>query len=207
VESTLTDLKFALSEGVTHLSLYQLTLEPGTLLRARVESGQRARPIDAAQTLQMDAAIEFLETSGYRRYEISNFSQGKKQALHNLIYWTGRPYLGLGVSAHAYTGRRRFFHPRSLEKYMSADYHLAEDTAVSRRDVLINWLRLRRPMRIDAIAGLFTADQKGRVSAIVDRALARGWVERNKDLVSLTHEGLKYSDSLLSELWGVAGPD
>lgn len=201
VASTRRDLEFALAEGVTHLSLYQLTLEPGTLLRARVEAGKRERPRDAVQSLQMDSAIEFLEPEGFKRYEISNFARGKRRALHNLIYWTGRPYLGLGVSAHAFTGKRRFFHPRSLEKYMAEKYHLEEDKAISQRDVLINWLRLRKKMRMDKITDLFAADQEGRVAEVFGEAAASGWLEKQNRVFSLTHEGLKYSDSLLAKLW------
>lgn len=203
VESTMKDLEFALAEGVTHLSLYQLTLEPGTLLKSRVDAGKRERPRDAAQALQMDTAIAFLGSRGFDRYEISNFARGNHRALHNLVYWSGRPYLGLGVSAHAFTGRRRFFHPRSLEKYMDTGYYLAEDLAVSGRDVLINWLRLRRNIRIDKIAGLFSAGQRAEVDRVISAALSRGWLKRNQKLISLTHEGLKYSDSLLNDFWNL----
>jgi oxygen-independent coproporphyrinogen-3 oxidase len=93
VHSTVGDLDFALAEGVTHLSLYQLTVESGTLLKQRIESGKIVRPGDAQQVRQMDAGIDFLEQRGFRRYEISNFARDNHTCLHYLLYWTGRPYL------------------------------------------------------------------------------------------------------------------
>lgn len=201
--STLADLDFAVGEGVTHLSLYQLTIEGGTLLKQRIESGARVQPRDSQQVMQMDAAITHLERHGFVRYEISNFAKNDRSCLHNLIYWTGRPYLGLGVSAHAFTGRRRFFHARSLEKYLAGNPP-QEDQDTSPRDQLMNRLRLMRPFREATLLEMFAGQNaKVKVPDILRRAVAAGRLKNRGRVFAQTHDGLKYADSLIGELWNL----
>ncbi|MBX3721619.1 MAG: radical SAM family heme chaperone HemW [Turneriella sp.] len=203
VRSTITDVDFAVGEGVSHVSLYQLTVEPGTLLKQRIESGALQRPSDTRQLRQMEAAVRHLEKRDFHRYEISNFTKGHAPCLHNLIYWTGRPYLGLGVSAHGFTGRRRFFHARSLEKYL-AGARPEEDTAASPRDQLINLLRLRRPFQPAKVLTLFaSAEARASAERVLTAATERGWLQKNKKTVVPTAAGFRFTDSLLAEFWRI----
>lgn len=201
--STLRDVDFALGEGVSHLSVYQLTIEPGTLLKQRIEAKKVVRPSDDEQVIQMDAAISYLEERGYHRYEISNFARTGKTCLHNLIYWTGRPYLGLGVAAHGFTGRRRFFHARSLEKYLAGDVPEEDKSAVP-RDQLMNFLRLKRPFHKSRVLSLFTpGDTRTKAEGILRAAIENRYLTARGASLSLTHQGLKYTDSLISDLWNL----
>ncbi len=202
VRSTLTDLEFALANGVTHLSLYQLTVEPGTLLKQRIATGRLVRPSENRQVRQMDAAVEYLEQRGFDRYEISNFARAGKSCRHNRIYWTGRPYLGLGVAAHMYTGSRRFFHGRSLDAYMQGGLP-AQDETVSPRDNLINLLRLRQRLPVARILQLFDAGLHAGVMRELSEAAGRGWLTRGKGCIRMTHTGLRHTDSLLAQLWNL----
>lgn len=202
VRSTLRDLEFALDEGVTHLSLYQLTVEPGTLLRQRIASGKLVRPSENRQVRQMDAAVEFLARRGFERYEISNFATAGKSCRHNRIYWTGRPYLGLGVAAHMYTGRRRFFHVRSLDAYVQGGLP-GEDETVSPRDILINLLRLRQRLPLGRILKVFDAQVRSDVLRELSEARARGWLTQGRGWIEMSHSGLKHTDSLLARLWNL----
>lgn len=202
--SSILDIDFALGEGVTHLSLYQLTLEKGTLLRQRVESGALPGPDDDAQVGQMEAAAAHLAAKGFTRYEISNFSRPGRQCLHNLIYWTGRPYLGLGVAAHMFTGKRRFFHPRSLETYMASKLP-AEDTAARPQDLLIHTLRLTRPFHPARVLSLYENGSRKEVRRVLDSAIAKGHLVADRQgLLAATPRGLNYTDSLLAELWQIS---
>lgn len=202
VRSTLTDLEFALAEGVTHLSLYQLTVEPGTLLKQRIAAGRLVRPSENRQVRQMDAAVEYLKRRGFDRYEISNFARAGKSCRHNRIYWTGRPYLGLGVAAHMYTGGRRFFHLRSLDTYMQGGLP-AQDETVSPRDNLINLLRLRQRVPVGKIMCVFEAPLQPAVAHELAVANRLGWLEQNRGWVKMTNTGLKHTDSLLARLWNL----
>ena len=92
----LADLQQAISSQATHLSWYQLTIEPNTVFYRETPVLPLASLIDDMQ----DAGIELLEASGFARYEISAFSQLGKQARHNLNYWQFGDYLGIGAGAH-----------------------------------------------------------------------------------------------------------
>lgn len=203
VASTVHDLEFAVGEGVTHLSLYQLTIEPGTLLRQRILRGERSATSDEQQVKQMQAACEWLAQQGFERYEISNFARPGFRCLHNRIYWTYRPYLGLGVAAHSFTGYRRFLHPRSLEKYLVPGMPPAEDSDSQRRDALLGFIRLLEPFRPERITTLYSAAEQPEVQQVLNRAVYRGWLQREGTLLRLSSAGAEQSDSLLAELWNI----
>lgn len=202
VRSTLADLEFALANGVTHLSLYQLTIEPGTLLKQRIAAGRLVRPSENRQVRQMDAAVEYLAKRGFDRYEISNFSRPGQSCRHNRIYWTGRPYLGLGVAAHMYTGSRRFFHGRSLDAYMQGGLPVQDET-VSLRDNLINLLRLRQRVPVGKMLCAFEAPLHLAVAHELAEANRLGWLEQHGGWVKMTNTGLMHTDSLLARLWNL----
>jgi len=86
---------------VEHISAYSLILEEGTPLHARVTAGKEQLP-DEDETAEMyEAGIEMLQSLGYRRYEVSNFARAGYECRHNIGYWQGAWYLGLGAAAHS----------------------------------------------------------------------------------------------------------
>jgi len=104
-----------------HLSCYQLTIEPGTPLEARLRRGD-FEPVDddMVTTLFFDTS-SFLQQQGYEHYEVSNFARGDgHRSRHNQKYWRHAPYLGLGPSAHSFQGRSRWSNHGSLQDYCRA---------------------------------------------------------------------------------------
>ena len=94
------DLEAALSSGAGHLSCYQLTIEPGTAFE-RAEQRGDIRAVDNDHSAQLyDLTRERLTNSDYEHYEISNFARAGERSLHNLNYWLGGDYAGLGPGAH-----------------------------------------------------------------------------------------------------------
>jgi oxygen-independent coproporphyrinogen-3 oxidase len=122
------DLRRLVALGPEHLSLYQLTVEPGTALAARVRRAEVQPPDEGAQADAYDRVRRALSAAGYLHYEISSFalrdSDGRDlRAVHNRLYWTSGEYLGLGVGAHSF--RRlddgsgdRFGNERGVESYL-----------------------------------------------------------------------------------------
>ena len=90
------DLAAAMAVSPPHLSLYQLTLEPGTPVHRRPPE---LPDEDACWEMEV-AAVERLEAAGFRRYEVSAWARPDRECLHNLNYWTFGDYLGLGAGAH-----------------------------------------------------------------------------------------------------------
>ena len=101
----------------THVSCYALTLEEGTqfhmaALRGEIQVGQ----LELENTMY-ETAISYLTTAGYEQYEISNYCQPGNSCRHNLRYWTGQDYLGMGPSAQSYIGNVRFGNIDNLREY------------------------------------------------------------------------------------------
>ena len=84
-----------------HISAYSLILEDGTPLAGDVAKGNETLPDEDTVADMQDAGIALLESSGFARYEVSNFAKPGFACRHNLTYWNNEPYLGFGVAAHS----------------------------------------------------------------------------------------------------------
>jgi oxygen-independent coproporphyrinogen III oxidase len=112
------DLSAALELGPEHVSYYELEAKPGT--RFTVHHGaELARQAERLEGYY-ERVVETLEAAGYRWYETANFCRPGREARHNLAYWTGRDYLGIGVGAVSTLGLERRANRPRLEPYLSA---------------------------------------------------------------------------------------
>lgn len=89
----------AVALGVKHVSVYPLTIEPGTPFDRAVLRGEMPEPDDDVEAEGMEAARMVLEGAGFHRYEVASYALPGYESRHNTAYWTGKPYLGLGRSA------------------------------------------------------------------------------------------------------------
>lgn len=127
------NLQIALDYDIPHLSCYCLTIEEGTALNTFVRKGQ-SPPVDEEKAArQFEYLMATAETGGYDHYEISNFAQPHRYALHNSNYWRGDPYLGIGPSAHSFDGISRQWNIANNAQYMRA---LTDGTVPFEREVL-----------------------------------------------------------------------
>ncbi len=111
------DLDAALALDVPHVSLYGLSVEPGTPLGRAVREG-REPPVDEERYREeFLQAAETLAEAGYEHYEVSNFARPGFASRHNRVYWTGAPYLGLGNGAHSYLPPVRRWNIRDWDEY------------------------------------------------------------------------------------------
>jgi oxygen-independent coproporphyrinogen-3 oxidase len=111
-------LEEAVALGPEHLACYALTIEPGTPLGAKVAAGIVPAPDPDLQAAMFELTCERLADAGYRHYEVSNWALPGRESVHNLGYWEGRPYLGLGAGAHSYRDRRRWWNVRPPARYI-----------------------------------------------------------------------------------------
>src|SRR5262249_48962155 len=102
-----------------HISAYALTVEPGTPLGRNIAAGAAA-PDDDDQAEKYELADRRLEAAGYAWYEISNWARPDEECRHNLLYWTGGEYLGIGCAAHGHRDGRRSWTVRTPERYIDA---------------------------------------------------------------------------------------
>lgn len=103
-----------------HISCYGLSLEPGTVLHAQVESGALDLPREKDQSLMYLEGSEYLESRGFLQYEISSFASLGYVCMHNQGYWQGLDYLGFGPSAVSCVNQVRWRNPASIREYALA---------------------------------------------------------------------------------------
>lgn len=116
-QAWLLTLRKAVDLGPDHVSVYPLSVEPGSRLARDVNTG-RFRPLTADEELRRtDAAWRFLTRAGYVQYEISNFALPGRRCRHNIAVWKGEDYLGLGPSAASRVGLWRWTNDRDLNAY------------------------------------------------------------------------------------------
>lgn len=110
----------ALSYGIPHLSAYALTVEPNTALHSFVKHGKVPDVDEAVSEKHFQILVEIMEKEGFVHYETSNFGKEGYFSRNNTAYWQGEPYLGIGPSAHSFTGKRRAWNIRNNSKYIKA---------------------------------------------------------------------------------------
>lgn len=140
-------LRHALELAPDHLSLYALTVEPGTPLDGRVERGE-VTPLDPDAVAAMyEVAGEHLAAAGHRQYELSNWARPGHESRHNRVYWTWGDYLGIGAGAHGFLDGERFenvAHPRAYIDAVRRDGRaIAEAVRPDPATSMSDWLALR----------------------------------------------------------------
>ena len=197
----------ALSLGTKHLSLYQLTIEPGTRFASMVAKHD-FEPLDAeAAAALFELTDAMTSAAGLPAYEISNHARPGQESRHNLTYWSYGDYAGIGPGAH---GRRLGFRtvrhkkPENFVNALKRNGHgiveealLSPDEAAD--EALVMGLRLSEGVDADAIAARF-----GLLSIIdwarVDRLTASGHLLREGGRIALTARGRLVLDHILGEI-------
>jgi len=100
-----------------HISFYQLTVEPGTILAKRIDKGRLKLPDPDLMLGLYRGGCEKMAEEGYNRYEVSSFAREGLECRHNIRYWDGSDYLGLGPAAHSYINNQRFYNIDNLNEY------------------------------------------------------------------------------------------
>lgn len=192
---------------ITHLSLYNLTIEPNTAFYRNRKRLQPLLPEDTLSKQMFLTAIEKLTDAGFDHYEISAFCRDNCYSIHNTGYWLGRPFLGLGPSAFSYYGGRRFQNACSMSLYKSllkegkpaTTFEEELEPIAKRRELFAIQLRLRQGISIATFENQF-----GPLDADMKSALQQfeklGWVENASTHPRLTQEGILFYDSIAEGL-------
>lgn len=114
------NLQKVINLKVPHLSCYNLTIEEQSALRKLIEKNKIPALSEQNSVEQFTLAMNLLQQAGYEQYEISNYCLPGKASRHNSAYWEGKPYLGIGPSAHSYYDNTRYHSIAHNQKYLSA---------------------------------------------------------------------------------------
>ena len=194
----------ALSAGPDHISAYALIVEDGTRLAAQVRRGKLAAPDDDAMAGRYLAADDLFSAAGLHWYEISNWAAGDKaRCEHNLLYWTGGDWWGIGPGAHSHIGGTRWWNVRHPRRYAA---RLAEGHSPGQARELLTGpqrrteeIMLRTRLAAGCPASLLTA--AGRAAA--EAAVGDGLVEQAAwagGRVVLTRQGRLLADAVIRGL-------
>lgn len=202
------NVRRALSFGVPHLSCYSLTVEEGTALAHFVRKG-KSRPVDEERAArQFEYLMDEAERHGYDHYEISNFAQPGHYARHNSSYWFGRPYLGIGPSAHSFDGSSRQWNVANNALYIKAinEGHVPaerETLTLAQRynEYVLTHLRTMWGCRTAYIAEVFGADFAEHFEQVIRRFVATGHVLELGGQYQLTRAGKLLADAIAADLF------
>jgi oxygen-independent coproporphyrinogen-3 oxidase len=200
-------LSRALAASTSHLSLYQLTIEPGTRFAAMVARGD-LQPLDADEAATLyEVTAEMTAAAGLPGYEISNYARPGHESRHNLTYWRYGDYVGMGPGAHGRRLGQRTVRHRKPENFLSAigrnGHGIVEEAALSpieaADEALVMGLRLAEGVDVEAIANRF-----GYPNVVdwqeVDRLVGSGHLTRETGRIALTDRGRLLLDHILGRI-------
>ncbi|MEL6810196.1 MAG: radical SAM family heme chaperone HemW [Bacteroidota bacterium] len=136
-ERWLENLRKAIALNIPHISCYALTVEPKTALKSFIEKGIVPPVEDEVAQQHHELLVAETELAGYVNYEFSNFGKPGFFSQNNTAYWQGKPYLGIGPSAHSYDGNQRSWNVANNSRYIKAIHKselLIERETLSRKD-------------------------------------------------------------------------
>lgn len=206
------ELRRALSFGTGHLSLYQLTIEPGTRFETLVRTGALTPkdPDEAAEFFELTDAMT--TEAGLPRYEISNHARPGEESRHNLTYWRYGQYAGIGPGAHGRRGGMATLRHKKPENFLNAitrNGHGTQSEDVlspteQAREALLMGLRLRDGIDLLDIArrtGTSPCDLIDGKAA--DQLTGYGLITRQDSRITVTPDGMLLLDRILAELVAV----
>ncbi|MCS6776972.1 MAG: radical SAM family heme chaperone HemW [Chloroherpetonaceae bacterium] len=194
----------AVDLGTEHLSLYALTLEPGTRFERRYRGGKLVLPDEDTEVAMYCEAIDVLRGAGYVHYEVSNFARPGFECRHNLTYWRNEEYLGFGPGAVSYLGGRRWKRERLPGRYVAkvragADLTVEEERLDARAalgETILLGLRLRAGVDVEALRRRFGVDVGAVYGDVIRRLQVEGLLEPDPGRLRLTERGLLLADSV-----------
>ncbi len=197
------NLEIAIDLNVPHVSMYALTVEPNTALGKWVEKGKEEEPNDGYVSTQFNMGISAMEEAKYHHYEISNYAIPGKEAIHNSNYWRSRHYIGIGPSAHSFTGKQRSMNVAHNVKYMNS---ILEGKLPSEKEQIDDVTRYNEYVmtRLRTTWGINTdeLDQyKDHFKKEVEQLIKRGWVSQDGKIYRLTQAGKHFADAAAAELF------
>lgn len=205
-QEVLADLTTALQMGPTHLSQYQLTIEPNTYFHAHLP--EKLPDNDLIWEMQNESQA-LLNTAGFSQYEVSAYAKTGKISRHNLNYWQFGDYLGIGAGAHGKISRAdnnsitRYSKLRQPKAYMQ---HAGTATAISQQrqlsqaelplEFMLNALRLKQGFDA-SLYQQHTGQALSLIEPLLEQAEQRGLLERDQQTIRPSKQGYLFLNDLL----------
>jgi oxygen-independent coproporphyrinogen-3 oxidase len=209
------ELARALQEGPEHISIYQLTIEPGTPFHASWRRGEVTLPEDETQSAIFEATGETLARRGLAAYEVSNHAVPGAESLHNLTYWRYGDYLGVGPGAHGRLtldgvkrATRQHSAPEAWLEAVGKRGHATRardplDREQKRQEMTLMGLRLNEGIHRDAFARELGAQPEALFDrARLDALVGEGYLRLDSRRLAATDAGRLRLNAVIDHLLG-----
>ncbi|TXH67634.1 MAG: oxygen-independent coproporphyrinogen III oxidase-like protein [Thiothrix sp.] len=204
LEQALADLQQAIDLQPTHLSWYQLTLEPNTLFYKHPP----VLPDDDLLIDMQEAGQALLQAAGYEQYEVSAYAQAQRQCRHNLNYWEFGDYLGIGAGAHGkitdpfgqVTRHQKYRQPTQYLQQVALGQARSETQSLKPADLkfefMLNALRLKKGFNLDLLTQR-TGLSIDSLQAALSHAERKGWLSIHDQQVTTTALGWQFLNTVI----------
>ncbi|MBD2491180.1 radical SAM family heme chaperone HemW [Aulosira sp. FACHB-615] len=202
----------AVATNPTHISIYDLTIEPGTAFNRYYKPGDNPLPTDETTVKMYQMGQQVLTGAGYAHYEISNYARPGHQCQHNRVYWENRPYYGFGMGAASYTNKKRFTRPRKTQEYYQwvqagckIDCEITPAVEVLLETLMLG-LRLAEGVSLSCLQAEFGKEKIGEIYQCLQPYIEKDWVKVTEGRLQLTDpEGFLFSNVILADLFNQLG--
>jgi len=203
-EEAINDIQQAINAKPTHISAYNLTIEPNTHFAKFIPEHL---PEDDLCYQMQDAIISTLANNGYQRYEISAFARNNLQSQHNRNYWEFGDYLGIGAGAHSKLSfhdriirQMRHKHPAQYMERVKLQQHIDENKLVTSQELPFEFMMNALRLRDGFVNALFTQTTGQSFNSILPQLLKaqeQGFIELSYNKVIPTAKGRDFLNNLL----------
>ncbi len=188
---------------LSHLSLYNLTIEPQTVFYKKKEAITPTLPTEPLSVYFLNKALETFESMGLHRYEISAFAKKGLHSRHNTGYWLGREFLGYGCAAFSFFEKKRFKNICDINKYTKAqeaglcakDFEELLEEEPALRELLAIRLRLKEGAKLSLFSHLPSS-----LNQEIKQLKHEGLLQENQGVLKLSTKGMLFYDSVAAAL-------
>ena len=210
IEGLADDLETLTRAGVPHVSVYGLTLEPGTPLQRAAASGQLSLPDEDREADMFELVRRHLTQADRSQYEISSYALAGHGSQHNQRYWQRLDVLGLGPSASSLIGNRRFKNDPSRVEWSAGlqgrSLRRSEDQSLSARqeaqEALALGLRRIDGISLEAYEKRYGASPAELFGPQIDELLGLGLIAAEPEVLRLTEHGIRFADEVFLRFVG-----
>lgn len=202
------NILIAVKNNVPHIACYALTVEPQTALHKMISSKKKDAVDPEKQADQFLLLMETLQENNYEHYEISNFAKAGYRSKHNSSYWQGKPYVGIGPSAHSFNKNVRRWNVSNNSLYIKlidGDRKYFEEEMLTNNDIMneqiMICLRTSEGLHLVSFEKKFGVENSETLKKGAQKHLAKQHLIIDGNFLKLTTNGKLFADAIASDLF------
>ena len=202
------NVAIAIEHKVPHISCYALTVEPGTALKKMIELKKKQPVVQEKQANHFTALMHWMKVAGYEHYEISNFALPNQRSKHNSSYWQGKPYWGIGPSAHSFNGSSRQWNIAQNVAYINSikagkiPFEMEQLTPTQQiNEYIMTSIRTLEGIDLNAIENRFGEKYRLELETHSTKYIQSKQLNKTNHQLILSDEGRLFADGIAADLF------